>query len=235
MKKAGIILIVFIFNLTFIFSHDIKFKWIVDPSLGVSYEVEIVKQNSNCYFQIKNDRTMETFKEKITDDEFNSFDNFLSNYDFPKRGGFYCDTIQTFFETKVLPDTNWVSVNGDSLRIEQMPYYVKKSKYYEKTTDSFYEYDRASKRCYTIYFKCNGITDGTTYRGEFIKCNLVKNYSLICTRLSAIDYKLNMLILALVKKYDMNRKLFEQLKFIEKDRPIPDKELNNKLLRRREE
>jgi len=235
MKKVVIILIVLVCNLTLIFSQDIKFKWSVNPSLGgVRHVVEVVKLNSKCYFQIKNTFTKETLKKKITIDEFNSFDNFLSNYDFPRRGGEYCDTIQTFFETKILPDTNWVSVNGDSLRIKQMPYYVEKSKYHEKTTDGFYEYDRASKKCYTIILKCNSITDGTTYKGEYIKNDFVKNYSLQSSRLSTTDYKLNKIVLALVKKYDVKGDLYKQLIFIEKDTPIPDKYLNNKKLRRKE-
>lgn len=235
MKKAVIILIVFVCNLTLIFSQDMTFKWSVNPSLGgVRHEVEIMKLNSKCYFQIKNTSTKKTLKKKITFDEFNSFDNFLSNYDFPHRGSGYCDTIQTFFETKILPDTNWVSVNGDSLRIKQMPYYVEKSKYQEKTTDGFYEFDRVSKKCYTIILSCNGINDGTTYKGEYNKDDLVKKYSLFCTRLSTIDYELNMKVLALVKKNDVEGDLYKQLIFVEKDTPIPDKYLNNKMLRRKE-
>jgi len=235
MKKVEIILIVFVFNLSLVFCQDITFKWSVNPSLGpVGHEVEIVKHNSKCYFQIKNTHTKKTLKKKITVDEFNCFDKILTNYNFPCRGNSYCDTIQTYFDTEILPDTNWVYVNGDSLNIKQMPCYDNKSKYYNKIIDGYYEYDRVLRKCYIIMLNCYSGTDGTTYKGEYTKEDSVKKYSLYCSRLSDIDYKLNMDILALVKKYDQKGNLYKQLRIIEKDTPVPDKYLNNKLLRRKE-
>ena len=230
MKKALIILILLTLKLTVSFSQDIKFKWSIWPSFGNAHEVTVEKKDSKCYLHIKKISGKKSLKKRIPIEAVDSLINFLENYDFPHRGSSIRDTLRTYFETKILPDTNWVYVNGDSLRLNQLTLHKMQPPYYNKIYDGYYEYDRKLKKCYIGYIKCDIWTDGTSYKGEYIKLNSTRTFSVYCSRVSPNDYILNKLVVNLVNKYDKKGDFTSLKKQIEKDIPVSDNNINQKKL-----
>lgn len=211
-KGSLFILILLFLNTNKLFSQEIHFKWDISPSFGNIDGVIFEKQGHHCYLQIIKNSFIKSSKKKIQNEDFDNLITFLDNYEFPnKQNNEICDTIRIYYETKFLPDTNWVYANGDSLLLKKLPY--SKRNYY-------YEFDKKLKKCYCEYRTCHTFTDGTNYKGEYIKPNIIKYYGVISARLSINDYKLNMIVLKLVRKYCRKADCVLLKKLVEKDKPI---------------
>lgn len=207
MDKRFSILIIFIWISNIGFSQDFKFKWQVWPSFSKSYTVLIEKSNSKSYIMIKETGSNDSIRKKINQNDCDTLISFLDKYDFPIKGSIiYGSKVREYYETKLLPDTNWIQVKGDSLRREIM--WVRG-----------YYFDKDSNKCYTESQMMNTWTDGNTYEGEYIQSNIKKTFSVYCVRISYLDFKLNKMIYNFMIKYD-SKKDYNQLKnMIESDKP----------------
>jgi len=210
MKKTLIILIVLSVKINISFSQDLKFKWNVWPSFESGYEVIVEKNDSKCFLYITNGNEKESLKKEIPVKDIDSLMTFLESYEFPYRGSSIKDTIRTYYITKVLTKKNLVSANGLIINLEQLPF---------KKGLNYYEYDKKLKKCYVEEIICYTFNDGTTYDGEFTTPNSKRTSSVYCVRLSTIDYKLNLMILDLVEKYDTNCQFIGLRRCIESDKP----------------
>ncbi len=193
LSRVFITLIVLIFNINVLFGQEIQFTWNILPSIGKIDGVIIEKKGTQSYLRIKNNKKYKSFSKKIQKKDFDNLIVFLDNYEFPNKvDNLICDTIRIYYDTKFLPDSNWVYVNEDSLLINQLP--LTKRNYY-------YEFDKNLKKCYSEFVKSKVFTGGTNFKGEYTKLNLTKHYNIYSAKLDVNDYKLNLIILYLVRKY----------------------------------
>lgn len=208
MNKYIIALILFILTTNSILSQAIAFKW-KESCMGYRNTLNIEKKGTKYYMQLTSSSLNKSIKTKIKADESEKIFSLLDEYDFPLKGNFFKDTTRTYYNTELLADSNWVFVNGDSIRIELM----------ELIPIKGYSYDKKLKKCYSELGKCIIWTDGTTYDGEYTTPITVKKYSVYCSRISEKDYKLNLLIAELIRKYDKEKAFTRLIKEIESDRP----------------
>ena len=115
---------------------------------------------------------------------------FLTDYDFQIKGSTVAKGVfREYHETTILPETNWLLVDGNSVRKEMMSF-------------QGYYFDPDSNKAYTEIRMMTSWTDGCTYEG-YLKINGRKNeFHVFSTRLSMQDYQLNKLIYQLITKYD---------------------------------
>ena len=193
MKINRLILIFILTYSSFIVkSQDFEFTWETSLFPTGKYKLTILRNG--------NKRTIEIFQnqysgEKLTINKLKKEDcdsvyQFLMEYDFPIKGStVYGPKIREYHETIILPDTNWLIVNGDSLRKEIM--WVRG-----------YEFDLDSNKCYSESQMITSWTDGNDYEGKLTTSSGVKSFSVYCARVSKLDYDLNRLIYNLIIKYD---------------------------------
>jgi hypothetical protein len=201
------ILIIFIWISNIGFGQDFIFKWQVWPSFSKAFTVLIEKNDTKSFIMIKETGANDSIRKKINQNDCDTLTSFLDKYEFSIKGStIYNPKVRTYHDTKLLSDTNWIQINGDSLRRELI------------WTQGYY-FDKDSNKCYTEAQLMNTLTDGNTYDGEFIKSNITRTFSVYCTRMSAMDFKLNKMIYDLMIKYD-GKKDYNQLKdIIDSDEP----------------
>lgn len=151
MDKRFNILIIIIWFSNIGFSQDFKFKWQVWPSFSKSYTVLIEKSNSKSYIMIKETGLNDSIRKNINQNDCDTLISFLDKYDFPIKGStIYGPKVREYFETKVLADTNWIKIKGDSPRRESI-------------LSHGYYFDKDSNKCYTESQMMTSWTDGNTY------------------------------------------------------------------------
>jgi len=221
MDKGYSILILVVWNSVIGFSQDFKFEWQAFPSFSdKEYNILVEKKDTTSYLTIKETGTKDSISKKISFKDCDTLISFLDKYDFPKKpikiSIIYGPILREYFETKLLPDTNWFQVNGDSLRRELI--WVRE----------FY-FDKDSNKCYKEFQKIDHLYHGHTYKGEYIKSNIRKTYSVqsIMTSatdtkwnkgFSAMDFKLNNIIFSFIIKYDSNNDYSQLKNMIEFDK-----------------
>jgi hypothetical protein len=101
--------------------QDFEFIWRVWPSFDNSYIVIISEKNSKKSFVIKQTVSFDSIIKKIKKKDCDTLLSFLNTYDFPNLGSkVYGRKVREYAETITLPDTNWVILNGDSIRRESL-------------------------------------------------------------------------------------------------------------------
>lgn len=198
--KRYIVLLIVMFGLYLcVFSQDAYFVWNLTPATGHKYNLIFNLDDSNPSLQLKQSPYIDSLKVEINKEDVNKITTFLDNYDFPHKGSnilYPSESERTYFDTKVLDDSTWVLVNGDSLRLELMP--VKG-----------YSYDKLQKRCYkegnTVIF----VVGGSYYEGVYLKNGVKRDYIIHTGQIRRKDIELNALILELVAKYDCNDKYIQ--------------------------
>ena len=209
-KYHSILILCTVFTLNS-YSQNSQFIWNRN-TMGLSDNIQIEKKNSKCFLTISNSYSHKSLRKKIKPDECNKLFEFLDNYEFPyKWNSELRDTLRTYYDTKILPDTNWIYANGDSINLKKLPY-TKHNEYY-------YEYDKKLKKCYCDFIRCHLFNDGSSYTGEYIKQDKKRTYNIYCMRLSPNDYKLNMILMDLIAKYDKGGKFMKLKKNVESDKP----------------
>ena len=144
---------------------------------------------------------------KITENDCDSLISFLKNYDFPTKGNTISGPkFRRYQETVILPDTNWIIVNGDSLRREIM--WVQG-----------YEFDPDSNKCFTESKMMWACTDGTTYKGYYKTSDDYKKFSVHSCQISIKDFDLNKLGFDLIDKYNNNNNYSNLKNDIERNKP----------------
>jgi hypothetical protein len=190
-----------------LYSQDFKFKWQVRPSFSRAYTVKIERNESKSHILIKEIVANDSIKKKIDKSDCDTLVKFLKSYDFPVKGSTINGPIfRKYYDTKLLPDTNWVIFQGDSIRRKQLWW-------------DGYSFDDDSNKYYTEIQKVITWTDGNTYEGEFIDYNNKKTFSVYCARISEKDYGLNKLILHFIIKYDTKNDYARLKEMIERDKP----------------
>lgn len=207
-KQISIFLFIIWFSNT-AFSQNSEFQWHFSPSFNHAYTMKI-KNNNNTNFSIQ--MNMPNFNDsilsKMSETDCDSLIAFLSKYSFKTKDNcFILDIKKEYQNTKLLNDSNWILLNGDSIHITMLRL---KGLMFDKETNKYY---------YESY-RMNCITDGSTYKGRFLTNNQIKEYNIHSGRISDEDYKLNRIIGNLIKKYFSNQDYSVLLKQIEKDKPV---------------
>jgi hypothetical protein len=187
--------------------QNFKFSWQLSPSLSTGYKVEVEKNDSRSFILIKETYSLDSIKKEMGKEDCDALEMFLDKYDFPTRGSkVYGPIIREYAETEILSDTNWIVVNGDSIRKELLFAYG-------------YFFDYTLNQCYTENRSVDIWTDGHTYEGEYSKLYPKKVYSVYCERVSALDCELNNMIYRLIIKYDSKNNYKQLKRFIDSDKP----------------
>jgi len=222
MKKSLIVLIVLIIKTNLSFSQDVKFTWKFYTSFDYTYEVIVDNFFSRCFLTITGDnesREKEIIKKEIQIKNVDSLFTFLENYDFPIRTRGLADTLRTYYKTKILPKKNLVYANGLIFDIKLFPF---------EKDGKFYGYDKKLKKCYVEEIVMTAFLDGNSYHGEFTKRNSNRTYSIISSRLSTNDVRLNLMVLDLIERNDATHHFFRLREFIESDKPLNGEDRNQK-------
>jgi hypothetical protein len=188
-KQISFLLFIIWFTIN-AFSQDSEFKWSINASMGgCSYTVKIEKKDTNCRIQINLPKSDDSICSKISKTDCDSLMTFLSNYSFKYKGSsIVLETRKEYQNTKLLNDSNWILLNGDSIRLSGA----------RRTGLMF---DKDTKKYYYESDKMVNITDGTDYRGKFVTNTQTKEFDIHSGRISEEDYKLNQIIGNLIKKY----------------------------------
>lgn len=207
-KQISFLLFIICFTIN-AFSQDSEFKWLINASMGgCSYTVKIEKKDTNCRIQMNLPKSDDSICSKISKTDCDSLMTFLSNYSFKFKGGeVMLGTIKEYQNTKLLNDSNWILLNGDSIRLSGARL---KGLIFDKDTKKYY---------YESYKMVN-FTDGTHYKGEFISNNESKKFDIHSGRISEEDYKLNRIIGNLIKKYFSTQDFSILLNHIANNKPV---------------
>ena len=207
-KQISFLLFIICFTIH-TFSQDSEFVWHINASLGgCSYTVKVEKKDTNCVIQINLPKSDDSIYTKISKTDYDSLTTFLSNYSFKYKGNVVTlRTNKEYQKTKLLNDSNWILLNGDSIRFFMLRL---KGLMFDKDVNKYYyeSYDEVI------------ITDGTTYEGKFVIENQTKEYRIHSGRISEEDYKLNRIIGNLIKKYFSSQDYSILLNHNEYNKPV---------------
>jgi hypothetical protein len=179
-----------ILTLNSLFGQDFEFVWKIDPSFCKSYSIKIDKKNTDCYIHIYKDRSTDIILKRIKEKDCDLLLHFLSSYDFPIGRMSTKNSIKrNYIDTKILPDSNWLLVKGDSIRRELL--WIK-----------HYYFDKDSSKCYGESYLLSTWVDGDTYKGEFTINGETKTFFCYSHDISEKDFELNKMIFRLIRKYD---------------------------------
>ncbi len=187
-----ILLFILIFVSIITKSQDFEFYWETFLFPTGHYRLTVLRNGKKSTIEIFQNQYSgkKLTTKKLKKEDCDSVYQFLMEYDFPVKGStVYGPKIREYHETVTLPDTNWLIVNGDSLRKEIM--WVRG-----------YEFDLDSNKCYSESQMISSWTDGNDYEGKLTTSAGVKLFSVYCARVSKLDYDLNRLIYNLIIKYD---------------------------------
>ncbi len=190
-------------------SQDFEFYWETFLFPTGHYKLTVLKNGNKSTIEIfQNQYSGEKLtNKKLKKEDCDSVYQFLMEYDFPVKGStVYGPKFREYHETVVLADTNWLIVNGDSIRKEIM--WVRG-----------YEFDLDSNKCYSEIQRVSSWTDGNTYKGVFLTSDGEKSFSVYCDRVSNQDYNLNRMVYNLISKYDKMNNYEILRKNIESDKP----------------
>ena len=208
---------IFLFIILFIsnaFSQDTEFQWQLSPWFNHANSVKI-KNNNNINFSIVMNmpKADDSICSKISKTDCDSLMTFLSNYSFKSKGSCVILGVNKEYQnTKLLNDSNWILLNGDSIRFTMLR---RIGLMFDKDTNKYY---------YEVEKMTNWTGWPTNYRGRFFINNQIKKkYDIDSGRISEEDYKLNMIIRNLIKKYFPNQDNSFLLKNIESDKPVEKK------------
>lgn len=199
------IIMIFIFSFlsqNFTNCQNIKMIWEAIPTYGNSYKVVV----NNKFIKIKSDLSKDSIIKEIAEEDFIKLMYFFNNNSFPIKGNTIKKIIKEYYETVFLEDSNWILLNGDSLRSNIL------------RLQGFY-FDPISKRYYKEIKAYNTWTHGTDFKGIYKKNGCVKEFKFYSARISEQDYQLNNLIKNLVKKYDTRGEFNGLLELIESYKP----------------
>jgi hypothetical protein len=189
MRKNFIIAIFILLAGQNCFCQDFVFSWRVWPFSYNSYSVRIIKNGSKKIIVIKDSWSNDSTVKKLKKVDCDSLVNFLNNYNFRHKGSSISHPYKEYFNTVFLHDSNWVVLNNDTIRkssIRPMGYY------FDPDSNRYYE-----ERWWGISW-----TDGNTYEGEYITDSFSKHFKVYCARIEPNEYKLNLIILELILKYN---------------------------------
>ncbi len=207
MKKRFYILVFFTWICNVGLCQDFNFKWQIWPSLRKAYSVQIEKRDADSYIIIKEFGVDDSIRKNISSNDCDTLISFLDKYNFPIKGNtIYTSTVREYYETNFLPDTNWIQIKGDSIRLEFMYLHG-------------YYLDKDSNKCYTESQLMNTWTDGNTYEGEYINSSIKKTFSFYSARLSLMDFKLNNMICDFIIKYGIEKDYKRLKQVIYADKP----------------
>ncbi|HLO57857.1 MAG TPA: hypothetical protein VK179_03895 [Bacteroidales bacterium] len=115
MRFITSVLIAFICNS--LYCQDFMFKWQIWPSFNKGYTVFIDRKDNNGIMLINEDGTSRFTKRKVSQKDCALLNSVLETYEFPHKPSILQGAItREYYNTKVLNDTSWVIIDGDSLR-----------------------------------------------------------------------------------------------------------------------
>jgi len=207
-KQISLLLFIIWFSIN-AFSRDSEFKWHINASLGgCSYNVKIEKKDTNCRIQMNKPKSIDSICSKISKTDCDSLTTFLSSYSFKFKGNeVILGTNKEYQITKLLNDSNWILLNGDSIRFSMLRL-------------NGLMFDKEANKYYYESYKMVYITDGTDYRGKFVTNNQTKEFDIHSGRISEEDYKLNRIIGNLIKKYFSTQDYSILLNHIANNKPV---------------
>ena len=205
MKKYLIIFILLILQIEFASSQDFEFYWQIFTSNNY-YSVRIVNYKSKSTIMIKETFEDESIMNKLKKNDSDTLVSLLNKYNFPIKGNKTYTITKEYKNTIKLPDTNFLLVNGDTI--------IKDNMWLDN-----YEFDNDSNKVYNYFLFCKAGSGGTTYKGYYKTKDEYKKYSVYCSRISILDYKLNMFVYYLISKYFSKTKYTDVHENIKTNKP----------------
>ena len=209
MKKQICLLLLILGFSNRLFCQDTEFIWRLNSSLGgYAYSVKIEKTNSNCSIKFCNENPKDSAFASLDDSDCDSLFNFLSKYTFKTKGSSkILEIVKDYQEIKLLNDSNWILLKGDSIRLET-------------AILNGLIYDKIAKKYYYENYKVIAWTDGITFSGKLKLNNMTNIFNIYSGRISEEDYTLNKIIVSLVKKYFSNQYISKLIELSEGAKPV---------------